>query len=52
MLESHLTEEKQAFNIGDKPAYNKSITDACISWEETKQILENLAKAVKKKRAK
>ncbi len=52
MLESHLTSGKQAFSVGQRPKYNQSITDGCISWEQTKPILENLAQAVSKRRNK
>jgi 3-deoxy-7-phosphoheptulonate synthase len=51
MLESHLTSGKQTFDVSVKPKWNQSITDACISWEETKPILKNLADAVKSRRA-
>ena len=30
----------------------KSITDQCISWDTTVEVLENLAAAVRKRRAK
>lgn len=30
--------------------YGVSITDACISWEETASVLDNLADAVKQRR--
>ena len=31
--------------------YGVSITDACISWEDTEAVLEELAGAVAKRRA-
>lgn len=41
MIESHLQEGRQ-----DKPeVYGKSITDACIGWDTTEEILDLLAKA-------
>lgn len=41
MVESHLQEGRQ-----DKPeVYGKSITDACIGWAETEQLLALLAEA-------
>ena len=47
MLESHLFEGRQ-----DKPEkYGISITDACISWADTLLVLDDLAQAVKKRRA-
>ncbi len=46
MLESHLHEGKQ-----DSPEkYGVSITDACISFEQTVPILEQLAEAVRARR--
>lgn len=52
MLESHLTSGKQPFAVGQKPRYNQSITDSCLSWQETKPILDNLSQAVKTRRGK
>jgi 3-deoxy-7-phosphoheptulonate synthase len=31
--------------------YGVSITDACIDWEDTERVLEELATAVQKRRA-
>jgi len=52
MLESHLVAGSQPFAVGQKPSYNQSITDACVSWEQTKPILSRLAEAVKTRRRK
>ena len=52
MIESHLMAGKQSFSVGMKPKYNQSITDGCISWNETKPILEKLAEAVNNRRNK
>lgn len=50
MIESHLEEGKQALHP-DKPLkYGQSITDACISWEQTAPVFAELASAVKKRR--
>jgi len=46
MLESHLFEGNQA----QPDTYGVSITDACISWETTVQVLDNLAMAIQRKR--
>ena len=47
MIESHLVEGRQ-----DKPVtYGQSITDACVSWETTETMLEELAAAVRQRRA-
>jgi 3-deoxy-7-phosphoheptulonate synthase len=46
MLESHLQQGRQS--LLDTPlVYGQSITDACIDFETTKKILEELASAVK-----
>jgi 3-deoxy-7-phosphoheptulonate synthase len=37
MIESHLVEGRQP--IGDKLVYGQSITDSCIGWEQTKELL-------------
>jgi 3-deoxy-7-phosphoheptulonate synthase len=45
MLESHLVEGRQDYVPGQPAVYGQSITDACISLEQTEPILEQLAKA-------
>jgi len=56
MVESHLYDGAQKFTPGkDDPAkleYGKSITDACINWDDSVKVLERLATAVKKRRSK
>jgi 3-deoxy-7-phosphoheptulonate synthase len=51
MVESHLTAGAQKFSAGkDDPAglaYGQSITDACIGWEHSLEVLEVLSEAVK-----
>jgi 3-deoxy-7-phosphoheptulonate synthase len=49
MLESHLKAGNQPYQAG-KSAYGQSITDACISFEDTIPVLENLAAAVQTRR--
>ncbi len=44
MIESHLVEGKQ--NISDNMVYGQSVTDACISFEDTVGLLEDLAASV------
>ena len=44
MLESHIHEGNQ--KISDNLEYGKSITDACINFEETKNHLKNLNDAI------
>lgn len=54
MIESHLHGGAQKFTPGkDDPSaleYGKSITDACIPWDDSVKVLEHLAQAVKKRR--
>ena len=47
MLESHLNEGNQS--LGDDPSalrYGVSITDACIGWDETVELLREAAVAL------
>ena len=50
MIESHLVEGNQSLESGEPLAYGKSVTDACIGWEDTETILRQLADAVKARR--
>ncbi len=50
MLESHLVEGNQKQTAGSELVYGQSITDACIGWEETAAVLEELAAAVATRR--
>ena len=43
MIESYLVEGSQ--NIGDN-VYGKSITDACLGWDETERLLFSIAESV------
>lgn len=52
MIESHLQEGRQDCVTVAELEYGKSITDACISWEATVPLLEQLAKAVRERRNK
>lgn len=56
MVESHINEGKQSMpakNEGKSSLkYGVSITDSCVSWEDTVEMLTNLAKAVQARRAK
>jgi len=47
MLESHLKEGKQQYHPGKQLEYGQSITDSCLSWEQTVPILEHFAQAVR-----
>ena len=46
MLESNLVEGRQDVVEGVPLTYGQSITDPCISWEDTVTVLEELASAV------
>lgn len=50
MIESHIHPGKQAYTPGNKLEYGKSITDACLGWEQTEGVLEGLAAAVRQRR--
>ncbi|NDJ58405.1 3-deoxy-7-phosphoheptulonate synthase AroG [Enterobacteriaceae bacterium 4M9] len=50
MIESHLVEGNQSLESGEPLVYGKSVTDACIGWEDTDAILRQLAAAVKARR--
>jgi 3-deoxy-7-phosphoheptulonate synthase len=49
MLESNLLAGKQTLSQDKKLIYGQSITDACMDWEETVFLLEELALAVQKR---
>ena len=51
MIESHLVAGRQDVVDGRPLTYGQSITDACIGWEETVEMLEELAEAVATRRA-
>lgn len=55
MVESHLKAGAQKFNPGKDDVnaleYGQSITDACIDWDHSVQLLLNLAQAVQTRRA-
>ena len=51
MVESHLVAGNQKLNSHkSKMTYGQSVTDACIAWEETVELLENLAQSVRSRR--
>ena len=51
MVESHLVEGRQDWKGKDASTYGCSITDACISFQETIPVLDGLAAAVRARRA-
>lgn len=46
MIESHLVEGRQDLVEGKELVYGQSITDACIGWEDSELVLEQLSNAV------
>lgn len=50
MIESHLVAGRQDYRSAAAAIYGQSITDACISWEQTEPILESLASAIRSRR--
>jgi 3-deoxy-7-phosphoheptulonate synthase len=56
MVESHLVAGAQKFSAGkDDPAkleYGRSITDACLGWDESQTVLRVLSDAVLARRSK
>ena len=50
MVESHLVEGRQDLEDGKNLTYGQSVTDACISWDATVELLQQLADAVRKRR--
>ncbi|ETV95051.1 3-deoxy-7-phosphoheptulonate synthase [Aphanomyces invadans] len=51
MIESNLVEGAQKLTPGVPLEYGKSITDACIGWDDTVSVLEALAQSVRDRRA-
>ncbi|CAL61050.1 Phospho-2-dehydro-3-deoxyheptonate aldolase, Phe-sensitive (Phospho-2-keto-3-deoxyheptonate aldolase) (DAHP synthetase) (3-deoxy-D-arabino-heptulosonate 7-phosphate synthase) [Herminiimonas arsenicoxydans] len=52
MIESHLVAGRQDLIPGKELVYGQSVTDGCISWEDSLGVLEGLAEAVKQRRLK
>jgi len=50
MIESHLQEGRQNVVKGEPLEYGKSITDACINWDQSEPLLKELAQSVKQRR--
>jgi 3-deoxy-7-phosphoheptulonate synthase len=47
MIESHLQAGRQDLVPGKPLTYGQSITDGCIGWDDSAQMLQELADAVK-----
>jgi 3-deoxy-7-phosphoheptulonate synthase len=52
MIESHLQAGRQDFVPGTALAYGQSITDGCLGWEDSENVLHGLAEAVRERRRK
>jgi 3-deoxy-7-phosphoheptulonate synthase len=52
MLESFLVPGRQTVTLGraNELTYGQSITDGCIGWSTTEEVLTNLAGAVTRRR--
>jgi 3-deoxy-7-phosphoheptulonate synthase len=50
MIESNLVAGAQKLEAGQPLVYGQSITDACIDWPETHELLNELAVAVRTRR--
>ena len=51
LLESHLEPGRQEARPGRRPEPERSITDACIGWEETARLVSEAADAVRSNRS-
>ncbi|MGZ3254081.1 MAG: 3-deoxy-7-phosphoheptulonate synthase AroG [Burkholderiaceae bacterium] len=52
MIESHLVGGRQDLVPGKELTYGQSVTDGCISWDDSIGVLDGLAEAVKQRRLK
>jgi 3-deoxy-7-phosphoheptulonate synthase len=50
MVESHLQAGNQKLEVGKALTYGQSITDACLGWDDSEALLEQLAGAVRARR--
>jgi 3-deoxy-7-phosphoheptulonate synthase len=50
MIESHLVAGRQELTEGVELRYGQSVTDACIGWDDTVPMLEELAEAAARRR--
>ena len=50
MIESHLVEGRQDLVEGKPLTYGQSITDSCIGWEDSENVLQELSDAVATRR--
>jgi len=50
MIESHLVAGRQNVITGKELVFGQSITDACLGWDDTVQLIKELSDAVSKRR--
>jgi len=50
MIESHIVAGNQDLTTAKELVYGQSITDACVSWDDTAPMLNELAEAVGRRR--
>jgi 3-deoxy-7-phosphoheptulonate synthase len=50
MIESHLVGGRQDLAASDGMVFGQSVTDACIGWDDTVPMLNELADAVARRR--
>jgi 3-deoxy-7-phosphoheptulonate synthase len=50
MIESHLVEGRQDIGKRDAMTYGQSVTDPCLHWDDTADLLRHLAGAVEQRR--
>jgi len=50
MIESHLVAGRQDLLAGRELTYGQSITDACIDWDASVRVLEELAESIRARR--
>ena len=51
MIESHLEEGRQNVVPGQALTYGQSITDACLGWDDSEDLIGALAEASKARRS-
>jgi len=49
MIESNLVAGRQDLKDGKAETYGQSVTDACLGWDDTEQLLNRLADAVRQR---
>ena len=50
MIESNLVAGRQDIGVKSELVYGQSITDACIGWNETEELIDMLDDAINKKK--